>query len=258
MMLKTIALTADIQIPQLGFGTSQLKEAAQASILHALHSGYRHIDTADMYGTHAAVGAALRESGVPRSEVFITTKLWSHSVAADKVAPAVDRFLDELQMDYVDLLLIHWPSEEAEPEETLPAMQAVLAAGKARALGVSNYGVDLLQRALATGVQVVNNQIKYNLETRPDDVVAFCKANGITVTAYSPIKALGDEKTQQTVQALSSQYGCSPQQLALAWLLAKGLIPIPRSTKPENIEANFAAQDITLSAEDIASLDAAA
>jgi len=149
MMLKTIALTADIQIPQLGFGTSQLKEAAQASILHALHSGYRHIDTADMYGTHAAVGAALRESGVPRSEVFITTKLWSHSVAADKVAPAVDRFLDELQMDYVDLLLIHWPSEEAEPEETLPAMQAVLAAGKARALGVSNYGVDLLQRAHA-------------------------------------------------------------------------------------------------------------
>lgn len=256
-MLKTIALTPEIQIPQLGFGTSQLKEAAYDSILHALRSGYRHIDTADMYGTHSAVGAALRESGVPRNEVFITTKLWSHSVAADKVAPAVDRFLDELQMDYVDLLLIHWPSEEAQPEETLPAMQAVLEAGKARILGISNYGVDLLQRALDTGVPVVNNQIKYNLETRPDDVVAFCQANGIAVTAYSPIKALGNEKTQKTVQTLSKKYACSPQQLALAWLLAKGLIPIPRSTKPENIEANFAAQDITLSTEDSAALDAA-
>src|SRR5690606_27469692 len=130
------------------------------------------------------VGAALRESGVPRAEVFITTKLWSHSVAADKVAPAVDRFLDELQMDYIDLLLIHWPSEEAQPEETLPAMQAVLNAGKARVLGVSNYGIELLERALATGVPVVNNQIKHNLEERPDEVVAFCKANGVAVTAY--------------------------------------------------------------------------
>lgn len=256
-MLKTIPLTTEIQIPQLGFGTSSLKEAAQASILHALHTGYRHIDTADMYGTHAAVGTALRESGVPRSEVFITTKLWSHSVAADKVGPAVERFLDELQMEYIDLLLIHWPSEEAQPEETLPAMQTVLKAGKVRALGISNYGIDLLQRALDTGVPVVNNQIKYNLEERPDEVAAFCKANGITVTAYSPIKALGNEKTQQTVQTLSQTHGCSPQQLALAWLLAKGLIPIPRSTKPENIEANFAAQDISLSAEDIAALDAA-
>lgn len=256
-MLKTLDLTPQIKIPQLGFGTSQLKEAAQPSILHALRSGYRHIDTAEMYATHTAVGNALRESGVPRQDVFITTKLWSHSLPAAKVGPAVERFLDELQVDYIDLLLIHWPNDETQPEETLPAMQAVLQAGKARALGVSNFGVELLERSLATGVPIVNNQIKYNLEERPDEVVAFCQANGITVTAYSPIKTLGNANTQKTVRALSEKYACSPQPLALAWLLGKGLIPIPRSTKPANIEANFAAQDITLHAEDQAALDAA-
>lgn len=256
-MNKTLALTADIHIPQLGFGTSQLKEAAYTSILHALHTGYRHIDTADMYGTHGAVGAALRESGVPRGDVFITTKLWSHSVAADKVGPAVERFLDELQMDYIDLLLIHWPSDEAEPEETLPAMDAVRRAGKVRCLGISNFGVELLERSLATGVQILNNQIKFNLEERPDEVVAFCKANRLAVTAYSPLRALGNPATQKLVESLSQAYSCSPQQLALAWLLAKGLIPIPRSTKPENIKANFRSQQIELSADDVAALDAA-
>src|SRR5690606_15905158 len=151
---------------------------------------------------------------------FITTKLWSHSVAADKVGPAVERFLDELQMDYIDLLLIHWPSDEAEPEETLPAMDAVRRAGKVRCLGISNFGVELLERSLATGVQILNNQIKFSLEVRPDEVVAFCKANRLAVTAYSPLRALGNPATQKLVESLSQAYSCSPQQLALAWLLA--------------------------------------
>lgn len=256
-MNKTIALTKDIQIPQLGFGTSGLKEWAQASVLHALRTGYRHIDTADIYETHTAVGAALRESGIPRDEVFITTKLWRHSVTADHVAPAVERFLNELGIDYIDLLLIHWPREEAEPEETLPAMEAVRQSGKVRALGVSNFDVALLERSLKTGVQVTNNQIRYNLETRPDDIVAFCQANGITVTAYSPIRSLGSPAAQTLLNELGAEYGASPQQLALAWLLGKGLIPIPRSTKPENIETNYGAQAIELSAEDAAALEAA-
>ncbi|UYN89506.1 MAG: aldo/keto reductase [Anaerolineales bacterium] len=256
-MNKTITLTKDIQIPQLGFGTSGLKELAQASVLHALRTGYRHIDTADIYETHTAVGAGLRESGIPRDEVFITTKLWRHSVTADQVAPAVERFLNELGTDYIDLLLIHWPREEAEPEETLPAMEAVRQSGKVRALGVSNFDVALLERSLKTGVQVTNNQIKYNLEVRPDDVVAFCKANGVTVTAYSPIRSLGSPAAQALLSDLGPRYGASPQQVALAWLLGKGLIPIPRSTKPENIEANYRAQAIELSAEDAKALEQA-
>ncbi|UYN91265.1 MAG: aldo/keto reductase [Anaerolineales bacterium] len=254
-MNKTLALTESIQIPQLGFGTSGLKEMAQASVLHALRTGYRHIDTADIYETHLPVGAALRESGLPRNEVFITTKLWRHSVTADKVAPAVERFLNELGTDYIDLLLIHWPREEAEPEETLPAMEAVRQSGKVRALGVSNFDVALLERSLKTGVQVTNNQIKYNLETRPNHIVAFCQANNITVTAYSPIRSLGSEAAQTRLSELGAKYGASSQQLALAWLLGKGLIPIPRSTKPENIEANYKSQAIELSAEDAQSLE---
>lgn len=251
-----IQLTPAIQIPQLGFGTSGLKGAAEEATLHALRTGYRHIDTADIYATHAAVGAALRQSGLPRREVFITTKLWSHSVAAPKVAPAVDRFLEELGTDYIDLLLIHWPTDEADPEETLPAMDAVREAGKIRAIGVSNFDVDLLRRSLATGVPVSNNQIKYNLEERPDDTVEFCGQNGITVTAYSPVKAAGSGKVRKLVDSLAKQYDCSPQQLILAWLLGKGLIPIPRSTQPAHIESNFRAQEIELSAEDLAQLNA--
>ncbi|QYK50322.1 MAG: aldo/keto reductase [Anaerolineales bacterium] len=256
-MNKTIALTNEIQIPQLGFGTSGLKEMAQASVLHALRIGYRHIDTADIYETHTAVGAALRESGLLRQDVFITTKLWRHSVTADKVAPAVDRFLNELGTDYIDLLLIHWPREEAEPEETLPAMEAVRQTGKVRALGVSNFDVSLLERSLKTGVQIVNNQSKFNLEMRQDEIFAFCKANDITVTAYSPIRSLGSDAAQTLLGKLAATHGASPQQIALAWLLGKGLIPIPRSANPANIEANYQAQQIELNAEDAAALEAA-
>jgi diketogulonate reductase-like aldo/keto reductase len=255
-MAKTLPLIDDINIPQMGFGTYGLRNGEDI-ILHALECGYRHLDTADLYRTHADVGAAVRRSGLPRSEVFITTKLWSDSVSAKRVGPAVDRFLDELSMDFIDLLLIHWPSKNIPVAETLGAMDAVRKAGKIRAIGVSNFSVAQMREALATGVPVCNNQIEYNLEERPDDIVEFCLANKVTVTAYSPVKVRGNAATQKVVAAIAKQHNCTNEEVILAWLLAKGLIVIPRSSNPKHVESNFRSLSLELSAAELEQLETA-
>lgn len=255
-MNNSLRLIEDISIPQMGFGTYGLRQGEEI-ILHALRTGYRHLDTADLYKTHEDVGAAVRRSGLPRTEVFVTTKLWSDSVSARRVAPAVDRFLGELGMEMLDLLLIHWPARSIPVAETLGAMDAVRQAGKIRAIGVSNFSVAQMQDALASGVPVCNNQIEYNLEERPDDIVDFCLANGVTVTAYSPVKVRGNAAAQKAVAAIAKQHGCSAEEVILAWLMAKGLIVIPRSSNPKHVESNFRAVDLELGAEECQQLDAA-
>ena len=162
-----------IQIPQMGFGTWNLGGQA-AAIQHALQVGYRHLDTADIYGTHDDIAAAIRNSGIAREELFLVTKLWSHSVAPDKVGPAVERFLGELKTDYIDLLLIHWPSRSVDADDTLSAMQDVQETGAVRSLGVSNFDKPLVERCLEAGFPLTNNQIEYNLNHRPDETLAYC------------------------------------------------------------------------------------
>jgi 2,5-diketo-D-gluconate reductase B len=252
----TLPLIDDVTIPQMGFGTYGLRNGEEI-ILHALRSGYRHIDTADMYGTHGDVGAAMRRSGLPRAEIFVTTKLWSHSVSEKKVGPAIDRFLDEMGLDYIDLLLIHWPARNVPTAETLAAMDEARKAGKIRAVGVSNFDVAQMKGALATGVPVCNNQIEYNIEERPDDIVEFCQANKVTVTAYSPVKVRGNAKTQSLLGDIAKQHNCTPEEIILAWLLAKGLIVIPRSSNPKHIDSNFRAAGLELSSQELQQLEAA-
>jgi diketogulonate reductase-like aldo/keto reductase len=251
--MKTLKLTDNITIPQMGFGTYGLRNGEDI-ILHALRTGYRHLDSADLYRSHGDCGRALRKSGLKREDVFITTKLWSNSVADDQVRPAVDRFLGELEMDYIDLLLIHWPSKSVPVAETLGAMDRARQAGKVRAVGVSNFSVADMKEALASGVPVSNNQIEYNIEERPDDIVEFCLAKGITVTAYSPVKTQGSGEDKKKVAEIAKQHGSSPEEVLLAWLMAKGLIVIPRSSNPKHVESNYRSVDLQLSAEELASL----
>lgn len=251
--MKTLQLTPDIKVPQMGFGTYGIHGAD--IVLHALQTGYRHLDTADIYGTHGACGEAIQRSGIARSEIFVTTKLWSHSVAGDKVAPSVDKFLREMETDYIDLLLIHWPSKSVPVEETLPAMEKVRQAGKIRAIGVSNFSVAQMKEALATGVVVCNNQIEYNLEERPDDIVEYCQANKVTVTAYSPVKAHGRGELKKAVAQVAKAHSCTSEEVILAWLMAKDLIVIPRSSNPKHVENNFRALEVNLSADEIAALN---
>jgi diketogulonate reductase-like aldo/keto reductase len=255
-MSKSLPLIDGLTIPQMGFGTYGLRNGEDV-ILHALRTGYRHIDTADMYGTHGDVGAAMRRSGLARAEIFVTTKLWSHSVSRGKVGPAVDRFLDEMGLEYIDLLLIHWPARNIPAAETLGAMEEARRAGKIRAAGVSNFNVAQMKDALATGVPVCNNQIEYNIEERPDDIVEFCQANKVTVTAYSPVKVRGNAKTQTLLGGIAKQHNCTAEEVILAWLLAKGLIVIPRSSNPKHIESNFRALELKLSSAELQQLETA-
>lgn len=239
---RTIQLVEDIQIPQLGFGTYGLGSKATEAVLHALNVGYRHIDTADIYGTHENIAEAIQQSKIKRGEIFITSKLWSHSVQPEKVGHSVDKFLSELQTEYIDLLLIHWPSKTVPAKETLAAMEKVRQTGKIRALGVSNFNVRQMQEVLETGLPVSNNQIQYNLSHRPDDIVDFCLGNKVTVTAYSPVKERGSGKSGNVLEELAKKYFCSKAEVLLNWFMQKGMIVIPRSSNREHIEANFHSQ----------------
>ncbi|MEX2144257.1 MAG: aldo/keto reductase [Anaerolineales bacterium] len=256
MSNPTLPLTKDITIPQMGFGTWELSgHGATEAILHALQTGYRHMDTADIYRTHGNIAEAIPRSSVPPLDIFITTKLWSHSLSAHRVGPAVDRFLKELGIEHIDLLLIHWPGN-TPVAETLGAMDQARQAGKVRALGVSNFGVELMQESLDTGFPVVNNQIEYNLNHRPDDVVAFCLSHQVTVTAYSPLEH-GNSTQEKTLAELANKYSVTREQVLLNWLLRKGMIVIPRSSDPAHIESNFHTLAWTLAAEDSRQLDEA-
>ncbi len=254
MMTKMLPLTENIQIPQMGFGTYGLGRNATEAILHSLRTGYRHIDTADIYGSHENIAEAIPLSGVKREEIFITTKLWSNSLAKDEVEPTVNRFLRELNTSVIDLLLIHWPSRSVPVQETLAAMDKQREAGKVRAIGVSNFKVSLMKEALASGFSVCNDQIEYNLNHQPADVLDFCVENNVTVTSYSPLEE-GSGKSSQLVAELAKKYDRSKAEILLAWLMHKGMIVIPRSSNPKHIEANFRSLELSLEPEDIGQLD---
>lgn len=253
MNQPVLPLTDQIKIPQMGFGTYGLGPNATAAILHALQTGYRHIDTADIYGSHENIAEALNKSGLSRNEVFITTKLWSHSVSAKRVGPAVDRFLSELRTEYIDLLLIHWPSNTAVAE-TLTAMDDARKAGKVRALGVSNFDVDLLEECKAIGISITNDQIEFNLNHKPEGILDYCKSQGLTVTAYSPLER-GSAAQEQIVADLAKVHSVAREKILLSWLMGKGMIVIPRSANARHIVSNFQGLQIKLSDTEIYSVD---
>lgn len=252
METTNLRLSNGLEIPQLGFGTSGL-HSATSSILHALQSGYRHIDTADIYETHENVAEAIQKSGVKREEIFITTKLWSHSLSSKRVGPAVDRFLKELQTEYIDLLLIHWPGN-TPVKETLGAMEVVRKSGKVKSLGVSNFNADLVQEAMDTGYPIVNDQIEFNLNHRPQDVLDFCTTSEITVTAYSPMEN-GNQGQENLVADLARKYSATRAEVLLRWLMQKGMIAIPRSSEAEHIQNNLHALEWKMDDGDVKQID---
>lgn len=256
MISPELKLSDDIRIPQLGLGTWNLGSKATPAIRYALESGYRHFDTADVYRTHTHFAEAIPRSGVAREDIFIVTKLWSHSMAGNTVEPAVERFLQELGTEYIDLLLIHWPSSNVPVEETIGAMEKVRNAGKIRSIGVSNFNVAKMQEALATGVAVVNNQIEYNLNRQPQDVLGFCREAGVTVTAYSPLER-GSQAQEALAAELARKYSGTREQVLINWVMGKGMIAIPRSSNPKHIESNLRSLEWKMEEADIVKLDEA-
>lgn len=248
--------THGLAMPALGLGTWPMKsEECAKAVAGALAMGYRHVDTAEMYGNEEAVGAGIRASGVARGDIHLTTKVWWEHLEPKALRAAFDASLQRLGVDYVDLFLIHWPAAGMDLGAALDTMMALREGGFTRAIGVSNFTVALMGEAVRRA-PIACNQVEYHLMLGQSKVLAFARTHGIAVTAYAPV-ARGLFANDPTVSAIARRHDASAEQVALAWLLAQdGVAAIPKAAKPENQRANLAALDLQLSAADIAALDA--
>lgn len=242
-------------MPALGFGTWQLVgEDAFKSTLKALEIGYRHIDTADKYGNHKQVGRALEESGVDRKDIFLTTKVWYSELSALKLNKSLNRFLEELETGYLDLLLIHWPNKGEDIGETLGAMDKLKSKGVIKNIGVSNFTVNHIKDCLKTGVEVVNNQVELHPTFAQFQLDQFCKENGILLTAYSPLGRGADLELPSLVE-IAKKHNKTVPQVILNWIVSRGIIAIPKGTSDAHIRENFEALDFVLSEEDLEDIE---
>jgi 2,5-diketo-D-gluconate reductase A len=260
--VPSIQLNDGHAIPQLGFGVFQIdpSETAEATT-QALEAGYRHIDTAEMYGNEREVGEAVRASGLDRGDVFITSKLNNGHHRPDDARRAFDRTLADLGSDYVDLFLIHWPLPtlyDGDFVSTWRTLEEFKEDGRARSIGVSNFEVDHLERLAAeTNVVPAVNQIELHPYLLNEEVRAYGDAHGIATEAWSPLKQ-GEVLDDPVVTEIAERVGRTPAQVVLRWHIQRGSIVFPKSTTPERIRENFELFDFELEPgqiERIASLD---
>lgn len=244
-------------IPMVGFGTSGLGDKAHEAIATALEVGYRHLDTAQSYGTEEVIGRVLRESGLRRGDVFLTTKIADANLGKDRFMPSLRQSLDRLDTDHVDLLLIHWPSHrDAVPlADYMTTLAQAKADGLARLIGVSNFTTALLDRSLALlgPGSLATNQVEMHPHFHNRKVRDWCDAHGVAVTAYMPLglgRVLGDPR----LTTIAERTGMSPAQVALVWLLQQGIIVIPASRSRAHLEANLKAVELALGDSDMAAM----
>jgi 2,5-diketo-D-gluconate reductase A len=256
--VPAVRLNDGAEIPQFGFGVFQIPaEQTVTAVRTALDAGYRHIDTAQMYGNEAEVGRAIAESGVPREEIFVTTKLNNDCHGYDAALGALDESLRKLGFDHVDLFLIHWPRpQEGRYVETWTALEKLKADGKARSVGVSNFTVEHLERlAERTGTVPAVNQIELHPQFPQAVLRAYHAEHGIATEAWSPIGQGGDLLQDGRLRALADEHGRSPAQIVLRWHIQLGNIVFPKSVTPERIRENIDVFDFELSADDMAVVD---
>ena len=238
-MQKGLTLKSGDKMPLLGLGTWKLTgNDCVKAVEMALEMGYRHIDTAKVYGNQEEVAQGIKNSSIDRDEIFITSKIWNDSHEYEDALAQGKNILEELEIDYLDLLLIHWPVEEVPVEETLKAMQELKEEGLIKNIGVSNFMVDHLKEAFEkSSAKITNNQIKIHPYEYMGNLIDFCKQNDITVTAYSPL-AHGEIFDDQEILDLSKQIDKSPAQLVLRWLVEKDIIVIPKASSKEHLVDN--------------------
>ncbi|WP_279107509.1 aldo/keto reductase [Gordonia paraffinivorans] len=258
MTVPNITLNNGVSIPQLGFGVWQVPpEDTRAAVATALEVGYRHIDTAEMYGNEKGVGEAIRESGLSRDEVFITSKLNNGFHAYDDALKALDKTNDDLGVEQVDLFLIHWPLPGVgDFVETWKALEKAYADGKARAIGVSNFQQAHLQRLLdETEIVPAVNQIEVHPYFSQNALRAFNSEHGIVTEAWSPL-AQGKIVDDPAITKIAEAKGRTPAQVTLRWHLQRGDIVFPKSVTRSRVEENFHVFDFELSDDEIAAIDA--
>jgi 2,5-diketo-D-gluconate reductase B len=237
------------RIPLIGLGTWDLRGRTCAKMVDvAMRLGYRHIDTAAMYGNEEAVGEGLRASGVPRDEVFITTKVWSSDLRARDFERSARESIRKLKMPSVDLLLIHWPNPSIPLKETIGALCKMKREGVARHIGVSNFTVALIEEAVGYATEpLVNNQIECHPYLDQAKVIAASRKRGLSVTAYSPI-ARGRVKGDAALSRIGKAHGKTAAQVCLRYLVQHNVIVIPRTSRSERLKENFEIFDFKLSA----------
>lgn len=263
-LTDTFTLANGVEIPVVGFGTWQTPDGdvAYQSVLDALKAGYRHIDTAAAYGNEASVGRVIKDSGIPREELFITSKLWndSHSYEAAKIA--LDKSLKLLGLDYLDLYLIHWPNPlinrrnwDKANAETWRYMEDAYTEGKIRAIGISNFQIEHVEALLKTAtIRPMVNQLFINPSDLEQDIVAFNEAHDILTEAYSPL-GTGSLLAVPEINDIAEKYGKSAAQVLIRWSLQHGFLPLPKSTHAERISQNADVFDFELTDAEIAALD---
>jgi len=245
-------------VPALGFGTWQLTgRDCERAVGQALDIGYRHIDTARAYGNEAEVGAAIRASGVDREEIFLTTKVWMDDLAGGRLQRAVADSLHKLGLGYIDLVLVHWPSDAVPLGETLIALANVRHEGLTRHIGVSNFTVRLLREAVEVhDADLLCNQVEYHPLLSQEAVHGYLRRHGMMLTAYAPL-ARGETGRHPTITGIARKYGKSGAQVTLRWLIQQELVAaIPKAASEKHARANFDIFDFTLSDEEMAAIDA--
>lgn len=250
--MTTVTLKSGREMPMLGLGTWQLtgNDCADA-VAHALELGYRHVDTAEAYGNHEQVRAGIARTGVPRDRIFITSKVIRTRLRHDEVISSCENTLKELGTDYLDLYLVHWPDSSIPMEETLEAMSKLIDAGKARDIGVSNFTKWHLAKAEeASRHRVSVNQVEYHVHLNQEDLLADCKSRGIVLTAYSPL-GRGEALQEKVLVDIADAHGRTVAQVALRWLIQKGIVVIPKARSEEHLAENLGVFDFALTDEEV-------
>jgi len=259
MTVPTLRLNNGHTIPQLGLGTWPLSDDTVAPVVvAAIEAGYRHIDTAYRYGNERGVGQGIRDCGIPREALFITTKLDGAFQGADRAIAGLDESLHRLRLDYVDLLLIHWPLPQRDQYiSTWKTFEQLAAAGKARSIGLSNFKPAHIARLLvAATIRPAVNQIQLNPRiTRPDQR-AYDSEQGIVTVAWSPLGQGSDLLADPTLAAIAAKYGKTPGQVVLRWHIELGLVAIPKSANAERIAQNIDIFDFALTSDEVAAISA--
>ncbi len=257
--MKDFKLNTGAKMPAVGFGTWQIfpNGRAKKATLSALELGYRHIDTARIYGNERGVGEAIKDSGIRREDVFLTTKLWNSNQGYAQAHKAFEASLKRLGMEYVDLYLLHWPVT-GKRLDSWRALEEIYASGQAKAIGVSNFTVahleELLQQA---NIVPAVNQVEFHpfLYKEQVELLEYCKAKGIVVEAYSPL-AHGKKTDDIVLPPIVKKHGKSSAQVILRWCLQHGTVPLPKSTSPDHIRQNLEIFDFELSDSDMHAIDA--
>lgn len=263
--MKYLKLNNGVEIPMLGFGVYLVADGDECknAVSNALESGYRHIDTAALYNNEASVGQAIKESGIPREEIFVTTKVWNDSQRSNEVQAAFDDSINKLGFDYVDLYLIHWPVKECFVNTWLE-LEKIYKSGRARAIGVSNFKEHQIEdlRKVWSVVPVLN-QVELHPMLTQKNVINYCKGLDIAVQSWAPLGgrrescSLKDNLLDNEVLVnIGKKYGKSAAQVVLRWNIDLGLITIPKSTTPSRIKENIDIFDFQLDADDIKAIDA--